>query len=263
MLKKKRTRLTKAQITKLEVDDKTGRPILSLKENESVEIEIDANKQFVLEPQDDEQLVRLKGKDIQFTPSGKLLLVDVGQQVGAAPLSNFIINVEPKFSDLRNFGRLNIKNIDVIIHLANVANDPTVELNPTLSWEINVLASKIIADHAIKNKVKKIIFLSSGSVYGVKKENKVIEELQLNPISTYNKTKMVSERVFLSYAKSRRKFGSEPIPTVISRFAKEIPDKLIDISMNIKNTFSQKKSYSDSNSLSSISTSSTNSASST
>ena len=101
--------------------------------------------------------------------------------------------------DIRNFGRLNIKNIDVIIHLANVANDPTVELNPTLSWEINVLASKIIADHAIKNKVKKIIFLSSGSVYGVKKENKVIEELQLNPISAYNKTKMVSERVFLSY----------------------------------------------------------------
>ena len=101
--------------------------------------------------------------------------------------------------DIRNFRRLNIKNIDIIIHLANVANDPTVKLNPTLSWEINVLASKIIADHAIKNKVKKIIFLSSGSVYGVKKENKVTEELQLNPISVYNKTKMVSERVFLSY----------------------------------------------------------------
>ena len=51
---------------------------------------------------------------------------------------------------------------------------------------------------------------------------------------------------FLSYAKSRRKFGSEPIPSVISRFVKEIPDKLIDGSINIKNTFSQKKIYSDS-----------------
>ena len=101
--------------------------------------------------------------------------------------------------DIRNFRRLNIKNIDIIIHLANVANDPTVELNPTLSWEINVLCSKIIADYAIKNKVKKIIFLSSGSVYGVKKENKVTEDLKLNPISVYNKTKMVSERVLLSY----------------------------------------------------------------
>ena len=101
--------------------------------------------------------------------------------------------------DIRNFENLNIKGIDTIIHLANVANDPTVELNPTLSWEINVLASKLIARHAIKNKVKKIIFLSSGSVYGIKKEKNVTEDLRLNPISVYNKTKMIAERVFLSY----------------------------------------------------------------
>lgn len=101
--------------------------------------------------------------------------------------------------DVRNFDKLNIKNTYAIIHLANIANDPTVELNPTLSWEVNVLASKIIADHAIKNNVKKIIFFSSGSVYGVKKEKKVTEDLKLNPISAYNKTKMIAERVFLSY----------------------------------------------------------------
>ena len=101
--------------------------------------------------------------------------------------------------DVRNFEDLNIKNIDTIIHLANVANDPTVELDPILSWEINVLASKLIARHAVKNKVKKIIFLSSGSVYGVKKEKNVTEDLKLNPISLYNKTKMIAERVFLSY----------------------------------------------------------------
>jgi len=101
--------------------------------------------------------------------------------------------------DVRNFDKLKIKNTHTIIHLANIANDPTVELNPTLSWEVNVLASKIIAEHAIKNKVKKIIFFSSGSVYGVKKEKKVTENLKLNPISVYNKTKMIAERVLLSY----------------------------------------------------------------
>ncbi len=101
--------------------------------------------------------------------------------------------------DIRNFEEINIKGIDTIVHLANVANDPSVELNPILSWEINVLASKMIARHAIKNKVKKIIFLSSGSVYGVKKEKRVTEDLKLNPISVYNKTKMVAERVFLSF----------------------------------------------------------------
>ena len=101
--------------------------------------------------------------------------------------------------DMRNFEDLNINGINTIVHLANIANDPTVKLNPTLSWEVNVLASKLIARHAIKNKVKKIIFLSSGSVYGVKKEKKVTENLKLNPISTYNKTKMIAERVFLSF----------------------------------------------------------------
>ena len=101
--------------------------------------------------------------------------------------------------DVRNFDKLKITNTYAIIHLANIANDPTVELNPNLSWEVNVLASKLIADHAVKNKVKKLIFFSSGSVYGVKKENKVTEDLKLNPISVYNKTKMISERVFLSY----------------------------------------------------------------
>ncbi len=101
--------------------------------------------------------------------------------------------------DIRNFDKIKITNTDAIIHLANIANDPTVELNPNLSWEVNVLASKLIADHAVKNKVKKLIFFSSGSVYGVKKENKVTEDLKLNPISVYNKTKMIAERVFLSY----------------------------------------------------------------
>ena len=101
--------------------------------------------------------------------------------------------------DIRNFEDINIKGTDVIIHLANIANDPTVELNPSLSWEVNVLASKLIARHAVKNKVKKIIFLSSGSVYGVKKEKKVTENLPLFPISTYNKTKMIAERILKSY----------------------------------------------------------------
>ena len=52
-----------------------------------------------------------------------------------------------------------------------------------------------------KNKIKKFIFASSGSVYGIKKEQNVTENLSLLPISDYNKTKMVAERVILSYKK--------------------------------------------------------------
>lgn len=94
-----------------------------------------------------------------------------------------------------------LNGIDVVIHLANVANDPSVELNPTMSWEINVLNHTQLLDKCKKNKsVKKFIYASSGSVYGVKEEEKVTEDLELVPISVYNKTKMVAERIALSYA---------------------------------------------------------------
>ena len=46
--------------------------------------------------------------------------------------------------DIRNFDKLKISNTYAIIHLANITNDPTVKLNPNLSWEVNVLASKLI-----------------------------------------------------------------------------------------------------------------------
>ena len=109
-------------------------------------------------------------------------------------------NLEIIKSDIRNIDSLNLENIDSIIHLANVANDPAVEINPTMSWEVNVLAGQQLIDKAVRENVRHFIFASSGSVYGVKSEEKVTEELSLVPISTYNKTKMVAERVFMSYS---------------------------------------------------------------
>lgn len=103
--------------------------------------------------------------------------------------------------DIRKIELKHFKNVDLIIHLANVANDPAVELNPVLSWEVNVLSSYKIAELAIKAGVKKILYASSGSVYGVKKEKKVTENCGLVPVSTYNKTKMIAERVFMSFSK--------------------------------------------------------------
>ena len=108
-------------------------------------------------------------------------------------------SLEKIVCDIREIDKIPLDNVDVIIHLANIANDPAVELNPTLSWEVNVLASQQLADKAVRNNVKQIIYASSGSVYGIKEELNVTEDLSLIPISTYNKTKMVAERVFLSY----------------------------------------------------------------
>ena len=89
---------------------------------------------------------------------------------------------------------------DVVIHLANVANDPCSDLNSKLNWEVNVLATKLLVEKAIDHSVTQFIYASSGSVYGYKQEPQVTEELSLVPLSDYNKTKMISERVLLSYA---------------------------------------------------------------
>ena len=104
--------------------------------------------------------------------------------------------------DIREINSIPIKNVDVVIHLANIANDPAVELSPNLSWEVNVLATQQLANKAIKANVNQFIFASSGSVYGIKDEERVTEDLDLVPISVYNKTKMVAERVLLSYTDS-------------------------------------------------------------
>lgn len=102
--------------------------------------------------------------------------------------------------DVRETGRIDLAGTDVIVHLASVANDPCGDLNPKLTWEISALATMKLADKAARQGVGRFIYASSGSVYGLKDEEQVTEDLELEPISEYNKTKMVSERVLLSYA---------------------------------------------------------------
>ena len=104
--------------------------------------------------------------------------------------------------DVRAIDEIDLSPFDVIFHLANIANDPSVDLNPYASWEVNVLGTMRLIDRAVRQGVGQFVFASSSSVYGVKSEPKVTEDLELVPISEYNKTKMVAERVILSYEDS-------------------------------------------------------------
>ncbi len=103
-------------------------------------------------------------------------------------------------ADIRAIDEINLSSIDAVFHLANIANDPSVDLNPYFSWEVNVLAGMRLVDRAARQGVKQFIYASSSSVYGVKSEPRVTEDLELVPVSEYNKTKMVAERVVMSYA---------------------------------------------------------------
>jgi nucleoside-diphosphate-sugar epimerase len=101
--------------------------------------------------------------------------------------------------DVREIDSIPLTGVDCIIHLSSIANDPCGDLNPQLTWEVSALATMQLADKAKRLGIKRFIYASSGSVDGVKEELQVTEDLELKPISEYNKTKMVAERVLLSY----------------------------------------------------------------
>lgn len=102
-------------------------------------------------------------------------------------------------NDIRDISEIEFQSTDIIIHLAAVANDPCSELNPKFTWEINALSTMNLIEKAIRNNVPRFIYASSGSVYGIKDEKQVTEDLELVPVSDYNKTKMTAERIILSY----------------------------------------------------------------
>lgn len=112
----------------------------------------------------------------------------------------------PKHKNLKNMKKnildineKDLKNVDIIIHLASIANDPMSLLDKNLSWEVSCLGTYNLMRYAKKNNVKKVIYASSSSVYGIKKEKKVSESLLLRPISLYNKAKMITEKVVESF----------------------------------------------------------------
>ncbi len=130
--------------------------------------------------------------------------------------------------NISNIHKLSLKKIDTVIHLANIANDPAAELNPKLTWDVNVLFTNKLINQAIKFGVKKFIYASSGSVYGLKNEKKVTENLSLVPISDYNKSKMIAERVLMSYQKKIKIFCIRP--ATVCGYSKNMR---LDVSVNM------------------------------
>ena len=103
-------------------------------------------------------------------------------------------------SDIRDSEVLKaeLQNIDAVIHLACISNDPSFELDPTLGKSINHDATIQLIDLAKVKGVGRFIYASSSSVYGVKNEAEVTEQLTLEPLTDYSKYKVLSENYLLS-----------------------------------------------------------------
>jgi nucleoside-diphosphate-sugar epimerase len=91
-----------------------------------------------------------------------------------------------------------LNGMDACIHLACISNDPSYELNPNLAKSINFDAFTMFATEINKSSVKALIYASSSSVYGVKEEENVTEELICEPLTDYSKYKVMCEDIALT-----------------------------------------------------------------
>ena len=88
-----------------------------------------------------------------------------------------------------------MQDIDCVIHLAAISNDPTCDLDESLTRSVNYEAVKLLLDCAKESGVKRFINASSSSVFGIKREENVTEDLSCEPLTLYSKYKLMSEKL--------------------------------------------------------------------
>ena len=133
--------------------------------------------------------------------------------------------------DIRNKSLLEkiIPGHDVVIHLACISNDPSFELNPTLGKSINLDAFEPLVKISRENKVNKFIYASSSSVYGIKTEKNVTEDMKLEPLTDYSKFKGDCEKILNSY-KSEDFITTTIRPSTVCGYARR---QRLDLVVNI------------------------------
>ena len=106
-------------------------------------------------------------------------------------------NLKEFHGDLRNGTVVSaaLAGCDAVIHLACVSNDPSFELDPTLGKSINYDAFRPLVQAAKRAGVNRFIYASSSSVYGIKDNSDVTENLPLEPLTDYSKYKALCEQI--------------------------------------------------------------------
>lgn len=102
--------------------------------------------------------------------------------------------------DTRFFDKDILKGVNIVLDLSGLSNDPSAELNSSLTKSINIEGCIRLAKISKQMNVKKYIFASSCSVYGKGKEIMLTEESELNPLSIYAKAKVIVEQALLNFA---------------------------------------------------------------
>lgn len=141
--------------------------------------------------------------------------------------------------DMRNLDLLkkSITGADVVIHLACISNDPSFDLNPNLGKSINLDPFRPMVKFSMAAGVKRFIYASSSSVYGVKQEKNVHEEMALEPLTDYSKFKVACEEILQEYVSDN--FTTVTIrPATVCGYS---PRQRLDVIVNILSNFAFNK----------------------
>jgi nucleoside-diphosphate-sugar epimerase len=116
-----------------------------------------------------------------------------------------LTQVPTQLKDIRDLEISDFENIDAVIHLAALSNDPIGELDETLTYEINYKAAVRTAELAKAAKVKRFLFISTQSIYGIAQNDSELDEdnSTKNPQTAYAKSKLSAEKEILKMSDSK------------------------------------------------------------
>ena len=130
-------------------------------------------------------------------------------------------------------------NIDSVLHLACISNDPTYELDSELSKKINYDCFEDLVVASKQSNVKKFIYASTCSVYGISDSPNVTETNELKPITDYNKYKALCEPILQKYLDND--FNGIIIrPATVCGFSEKMR---FDLTVNILTNYAYNKGY--------------------
>lgn len=96
--------------------------------------------------------------------------------------------------DIRQITAEDLQGVEAIVHMAELSNDPTGQLSPNITYDINHKGSVRLASLAKAAGIRRFVYMSSCSVYGVATEGDVTEETPVNPQTAYAECKTLVER---------------------------------------------------------------------
>ena len=110
---------------------------------------------------------------------------------------NELSNINNAIKDIRDVEISDLHDVDYVIHLSELSNDPLGEVNEDLTYSINHEGTKNLLNLCNIANIEKFIYMSSCAVYG-KNENLVTESSKVNPLTTYSKSKILNEEYIIN-----------------------------------------------------------------